>query len=138
MWTALVPRLQALEALFPAKHVGWCCAGGHRLAAGMLFCASKHRCWVDWQHLPRFLACHLTCTFPGMPPSTLPCTLPDTFPGTPPDTQVEPVVTLGGIDKAASDAAFAESKEAAGGKLDKAKKKVSHQAYVQGEGEGGK
>jgi len=37
---------------------------------------------------------------------------------------VEPAATLGGIDKVAAEAAFAEAKEAAGGKLDKAKKKV--------------
>mmetsp|Transcript_27260 Transcript_27260/g.73661 ORF Transcript_27260/g.73661 Transcript_27260/m.73661 type:complete len:555 (+) Transcript_27260:84-1748(+) len=36
---------------------------------------------------------------------------------------VEPAATLGGVDKAAAEAAFAEAKEAAGWKLDKAKKK---------------
>ncbi|KAF5839713.1 WD40-repeat-containing domain protein [Dunaliella salina] len=37
---------------------------------------------------------------------------------------VEPAATLGGVDEAAAEAAFTEAKEAAGGKLDKAKKKV--------------
>lgn len=37
---------------------------------------------------------------------------------------VEPVAVLGGIDKSVSEGALASAKEAAGGKLDKAKKKV--------------
>lgn len=41
---------------------------------------------------------------------------------------MEPVAVLGGVDKAVVDAALSTAREAAGGKLDKAKKKVGDAA----------